>query len=220
MRAQLCVAVLIGAAAATLLSACGSPTASEPIGDAELARVMDLRESQLRDLAVTLGLDEPTEIPALVRWVTLEESADAQVECLTEAGFPAESLGGSGIGFDRIPDEQKMLGGPLHAAMWECQALYSVDPRTQVALTKEQYRILLAYLDTTMRTCLTDRGYEFSEAPSLESFIEGYESGHPWVPWEDLDLANVPEDEYAELERECPQAPPSSELYGAPLPQP
>ena len=220
MRTQLCVVVVLGAALTTLLSACAPASVSEPIGDAELSHVMDLRESQLRDLATAYGLDAPAQIPDLVRWVTLEDSVAAQVECLNEAGFPAESLGGSGIGFDSIPDEQKALGGPLHAAMWTCQAQYSVDPRTQVPFTKDQYRILHSYLDTTMRSCLKERGYEFGEAPSLESFIEGYESGHPWVPWEQLALANVPQDEYAQLEQDCPQSPPSAELYGAPLPQP
>lgn len=220
MRAQLSVVVLLGVAASTLLSACATTTAIEPIEDAELSRVMDLRESQLRDLAATYGLDGPREIPELVRWVALEESANAQVACLNEAGFPAESLGGTGVGFDRIPEEQKALGGPLHAAMWDCQARYSVDPRTQVRFTKDQYRILHSYLDTTMRSCLENRGYEFSDAPSLESFIAGYESGHPWVPWEEMSLADISEDEYTKLEKDCPQSPPSSELYGAPLPQP
>lgn len=208
----------MGAAAVASLAGCA--TAPAPVAGAALEQIMDLREAHLRDLATAYGLGDPGQIPELVRWVSPEEVAATQVDCLDDAGFPAELIGDGGIGFDKIPDEQKELGGPLHLALWTCEAEYSVDPRSQLPLNDDQYRTLLTYLDTTYRDCLRSGGVEISEAPSLEVFVQGYESGDPWVPWSEVSLADLGQAAYAELQVDCPQSPPSAELYGPPLPQP
>ncbi len=211
-------AVVVGITASAVLAACA--VTPEPLGGAQLTEIMQLREDRLRELADAYGLTDVARIPELVRWVSPEEVAATEVACLGEAGFPAELIGDGGIGFDTIPDEQKELGGPLHLAMWTCEAEYSVDPRTQIALNDDQYQILLTYLDTTYRDCLRNGGVDISEAPSLKVFMEGYEAGTPWVPWSEVSLADVGQATYAQLQKDCPQAPPSVELYGPPLPQP
>jgi len=202
---------------ATAVSACAEQP--QTLDESEMPRIMQLREQQLADTAEGYDITDPPPIPDLVRWITPEEAPAAYAKCVNEAGFAAEDIGG-GVDYTGVPDEQAAPGGPLYLAIWTCNAQYSIDPRTQVLLTDEQFRILYDYNNTTLRDCLAQHDVEIADAPSFATFVEDYYSGYPWVPWEEVSLASMGQEAWEALEKDCPQSPPSSELYGAPLPQP
>jgi hypothetical protein len=173
----------------------------------KLDHIMNLRESQLAELAEGLGLDRERPIPDLVQWVTSDASAALWSECIKErnAALPATIVEG---------------GDQARVAIWECRAKYSLDPRTQEPLTTAQYFTMYHYYYVDLRDCLAKRGFEGPPAPRFDDFIADYQRGFLWTPYLMLAQGNMSAESWAKLNAECPHTPPATELYGPPLPQP
>jgi hypothetical protein len=211
------VSIAILALAATLavsLTGCAPATLDE----SEMPRIMQLREDQLRFLGSISTVPEDTPIPELVRWVTDHEAPALITSCLQEAGFDVELLGSGLVSFDAVPDDQ---ADAARLAQWTCQAQYSTDPRGSLPLTEDQIRMLYDYDNTTMRECLESHGIFVDVAPNFDIYREAlraHEDG--WSAWSYVDLSEIGQDAWDDLEAECPHDVGPEGLYGPPLPQP
>ena len=196
------------------LTGCASPA----ITDAELTRVMDLRQQHLDEMATSLQLTDLPPTPEVVRWVGADEALAATAECLTAAGYKASPSDG-GLSFENVGEGELDPGSAFWRVMWLCEAQYPVDPRTQVEFTERQYRILYRYFDLDLRDCLGSNGLTVSKAPPIDEFIERYYAGNPWDPWREVSMGDIGKTTWDRLQKECPPMPPAVQLYGPALPQ-
>jgi len=120
-------------------------------------------------------------------------------QCLIDGNWPVTSnAAGDGFTVGSIPVEQR-------EAFWEADAdcQRQAGPRPVAPPPSEEeiaqiYEQLLEVAD-----CLRKEGYDIAPAPSLEAFVDSYETG-PWHPY-----LSLPDDlsasEWDRLERVCPQ---------------
>ena len=208
-------ALLTLCAVGLIAVATGCAPAHPQMTASELGTMMQLRSEQLASTAESLGLPPQDDVP-LVRWVTAEEASATWVECLNDAGFQATFESPDKIDFSLVPDEQNQRGGPGSQALWECQAMYTQDPRSAVELTDAQKGLIYDYLVNSLVPCLEAHGYTPAEPPSRSTYVTTFSDEAQWMPY-----SVVPLDEMnTELFTECPQAAPSVDIYGRPLPQP
>lgn len=87
------------------------------------------------------------------------------------------------------------------AARFTCEARIG-EPPPPVPLTKEEIIHRWAYL-LEMRACLMSLGYEISDPPPLQRFIDTWATG-PWSPYNDL-ADQTGQIGWEAANRECPQ---------------
>lgn len=151
----------------------------------------------------------------LVRWVDSGEWPLAQVECLQELGYAVRLTDdGQGIDFSDLPESQARKGSPLDAALYECEAKYSLDPKHEIPLNDAQLATLYDYFTQTLGPCLERRGVAVDAAPSLQRFIQDYANSSEWTPYESVDVANMSSADWNALNRDCPQIPTGNALFG------
>ncbi len=92
----------------------------------------------------------------------------------------------------------------MHVCPEQVGGAPSTPPLTDERLSK-LYDFLL-----DQRDCLIAEGYSIAEPPSRETFISGYTSGSPWIPYTELPVLGA--EEFFELEKKCPQSPPDRVL--------
>ncbi|WP_193509613.1 hypothetical protein [Cryobacterium sp. BB736] len=95
-----------------------------------------------------------------------------------------------------IPIEQKPL---YEEDADECMA--EIDAM-QVLDDDEKERLHDAEVRT--RECLLDHGHEIPPAPTLQTYVETYNT-MLWAAWSYVDLRNMDEDTYRQLNESCPQ---------------
>jgi len=161
-----------------------------------------------------LGIVDPPDTH-LVRYVTQEEWASAQVDCLTEAGFAAVESGG-GMDLTRVPDEQKGPNSPLHRALYACQAEYPVDPRYSVAPNRAQLDVMYSYFVDDLIPCLQGEGVDaLDEPPSRSKFIDdsATEGRVVWSPYADAYFMTITSEQWEQLNAVCPSQTPLDRLW-------
>lgn len=129
-----------------------------------------------------------------VEWVN--EFAD----CMRKSGFAVtvdESVP-TFLPADDLPDDQI---GAWDEAFDKCRE--DLGPPPVEPLDPEQlpklYEATLA-----AKVCLEDLGFAISEPPSLQAWIESYDSpSGPWLPHRDL--PQLPEEEWLRVNSACPQ---------------
>ena len=185
-------------AASLSLAGCASAP-SAPAVDEELAAALALRDSQLAELAETLGIADPPVVD-LVAWVTPEESRDAWVGCLVDAGVTAAAAGVADIQYDPADAE----------ALWACRAAYTLDPRVARPLGSDKLSIVYRYYVDVQVPCLESRGFTIEEAEPESRFKPHYYTDHGWVPYRSVPA----EDVTADLLAACPVNAPFEDVYG------
>lgn len=117
--------------------------------------------------------------------------------CLERAGFSAE------VDPDEPSLEVSDPGPGQHGALTQAEeaceqeiGVPQVEPPNEPEI-RAFYRALLE-----SKRCLEDLGYEISDPPSEDAFVESYTTG-PWHPYSDV--PDVSEAEWERLNRECPQ---------------
>src|SRR4051794_20165751 len=127
------IAAILGLAALTLVVGVGAATSPAPaLTGASLESVLRLREAQLRQAAAELNLPDDVQLPALVEWTKLGDSATLN-SCINRAGY---SLGQT-LSFTAEDD--------YSVAVWKCTAQYTPDPRAREPFSDAQLRALYAY---------------------------------------------------------------------------
>ncbi len=177
--------------------------------DLEAQATLDLERARTQYLGAFPDADTPS--VDRVRFITLNEWADVMAQCLTEAGFDAESAPDGGL-LSSAPSGQEL---PYGLASYTCSAQYPIDPRENIALTTDQIRYLYDYYTLVATPCLEDLGFtDLPEPPSQQSYISTYESGPSWDLYSAVAL-QADEDEWYEANELCPQRP--AGLLGEPL---
>lgn len=118
--------------------------------------------------------------------------------CLERAGFSAEvdpSEPSLEVGYV-AEDQVEAYKAADEACLREIGEPQPPDPPSEAEIR--------AFYDELLETkgCLEDLGYEISEPPSEDAFVESYLTG-PWHPYSDV--GDVSEAEWERLNRECPQ---------------
>lgn len=92
-------------------------------------------------------------------------------------------------------------------AEWECWAMYTLDPRVLLPVSKEQLSLSYDYTTEYVLPCLAELGYHDLHLPSREVYIanDGYWEDHP---------------NGSEAEQVCPYSPPTWALIGEAPPSP
>ena len=144
---------------------------------------VEWREAYLKRIAEEMGLPG---VPygELVRWTETHQEFDgANVECLTDAGFPARLSWGGGIVFDPgVPPEQDQA---LDLALYTCLAKYTGRPEILADFNNAQLGILWDYWTEAYVPCLEANGVGIPEdPPTRESFIAEFYTDSRWWPEE------------------------------------
>lgn len=126
-------------------------------------------------------------------WVAL------RVDCLREFGWDAiADEGGTSVPSVTAEQREEFIGD-LDRCTEEIGALPPPEP-----LTEEQIRLVYAHQLVT-KECLEAEGYEISEPPSVERFIDTYDT-EPWHAYDDLP-SGMSRTEWERLNDVCPQTP-------------
>lgn len=194
-----------------VLTGCSSsPEANVPTDSpaAQVAQGYDALTSQLIDAQwASVQNAYPTAVRpevSLIRYETLETAPAALDACLGEEGFPQVSVRPDGaLESGPMPKEQQE---PYAVSTWKCMAQYPFEPRFNQELSEEQITEIYEYYAGPLTACLQDAGYEISEAPSKNTFVEGYYTAPDlWNPFADV-VASA--EKSNELHRTCPAYPP------------
>jgi len=166
-------------------------------------------EEFLTDLVVKYGLDEPVEADP-IRFVSAEEWAVAQVNCLNEKGFPANVGAQGGVTYGDIPAEQ---GPAQRRAAASCEAEYPIDPRYSMQLPRSRALAQYGFLVNTLAPCVEAQGYAVSTPPSESTWMDDYyATGQAWDPFDEAaSQIAVGSDDLDDLYQACP--PLSDDVY-------
>lgn len=118
--------------------------------------------------------------------------------CLKDRGWEVTIEWDGGVIADSrtIPIEQKPL---YEQDTKEC--FEEMDARL-VLDDSEKERLYNAELAT--RDCLIELGHEIPGPPTLQTYLDTYED-RPWTAWSYVDLRNMVESDYRQLNEACPQ---------------
>lgn len=169
----------VGVAAGVLaVGACGS-VSTAPAGDVETRAAS---QSDPLESFSSAELSEATD-----RLAALDEDMDAWlagvVRCMHEKGWGDVDAMSGGYSFDGVPRAQQ---GALNDDLTACETDAGPAPNEEPLSRAEVAVIYERWVDA--KTCLEGLGYEISEPPSRNVFIEDYlhSSGGPWSPFADL----------------------------------
>ncbi len=203
------------AAVSVILAGCtlSSDDSPAPVNSVA-ASDMSARAEYLASLAKSAGIVDPPDV-ALVRFVSAQEWAAVQIDCLADAGFEVSLLAdGQGIDTSSLPDAQTVKGGPFQLAQYTCEAMYTIDAAAAAGLDDDQLAVLYDWYVSESVPCLEHQGLAVAAAPSKPTFIQTYFTSEGWYPYASVDVMGMDDDQWNALNASCPQSPPDELLYG------
>lgn len=133
---------------------------------------------------------------------TQDEWIVATVECLRDAGWDAQAdFEQDGFEIPSFTFEQR---DALMKAEADCARSVGELP-DEPPMSAEEIGEQYDYFVEELIPCLTERGYQVDDPPSRDAFVEAYYSNDSWSPY--LNVDPVTEDDWREINRECPQDP-------------
>lgn len=146
---------------------------------------------------------EPTAAPSML---TSRERARIYARCMADRGWEV-AADESDPGNILLPD------GGIPASQSDAYHRDSLQCREENGLNvypppTEAEALMMYRHYVTTRTCLVERGFTISEPPTEGTFVAGYLKEPPadyWNPY--LEVPDVAQAEWEELERACPQNP-------------
>jgi hypothetical protein len=139
-----------------------------------------------------------------IRFVSSEEMPQAISACLTEQGFTASDASdefGPAVQASSPAGQEQALA----IAWYECDASYPIDPVLTQPLSDEEIRYLYAYNVSVLVPCLADEGYQVSDPPSEQTYLEEFGTPGAWIPYAEISPSSA--EELARLGDACPQNP-------------
>lgn len=143
---------------------------------------------------------------ALIRYVQPDEAPGVIADCLRDQGFTDVTVLPDGGVLTDYGSEAQAEAYAL--ANFICRVSYQVDPRFTAPLTQQEVRDLYVYYSEQLGPCLTAEGFDVEEAPSEATFIEEYETGSYWQPYEHVADAVGSNGEWYAISEQCPQTQP------------
>lgn len=200
--------VLLAAVLTVVASACSTG----PAGAANESSAPVLGSS---DATTEPGPPESTSSD-FVRFVTVEEAAPVWVECIRAEGFPVSLLPGNGVGYQDVPPAQ---GEAATAAGDLCMRRFPVDPLYLEPFNAAQLDFLYDFYTEESIPCLEGLGFTDFAPPARETFASTYGGQETWTPFGDItdEQMAVTGLGIEQAEQQCPQAPPSDQLYSPEL---
>lgn len=133
---------------------------------------------------------------------TTGERSSLIVECMKEQGVAAVATADGGI--------ESHGDGFAHMTAYDTCKKSLIDsgrlaPTTPP--TREFFEGLYAY-NLTLVECLQAQGYEMSQPPTIETFVDSYmdpESETAWAPYDDIAALRLGQSAWDEINRLCPQ---------------
>ncbi|WP_395641000.1 hypothetical protein [Pseudolysinimonas sp.] len=145
----------------------------------------------------------------VVRYIDLPESATVLAGCMVDSGWPdVRATPDNGVESGTIPAGQEEA---YDLAMYVCHASYPLDLKYIRPLTEEQKSALYAYLRDELAPCLEAEGFNVSDAPSEQAFLESYDETGGWDIYASVVSAGLSQEAWYEINEVCPQVP--SDLY-------
>lgn len=150
--------------------------------------------------------DPVPEVP-IIKWVRLHEQPGYMVKCLRSKGLNVK-LEENGYSFETSDPAEDIR---YDKASYWCMAAYPYIEVTTRPLKPEQGRILYKYYVETLIPCLQNEGYNGPfELPSEERFLRQLNTTPRYSPYN----VAVPDEEYSEAEKKCPERPAYEEIWG------
>jgi hypothetical protein len=131
---------------------------------------------------------------------TTAEWQSAVVSCVQAAGFEASTLEDGGVSYELPPEEQEQA---LAIAQYVCLSKYPLELNVE-PFTDSDLRRLHDYYVSTLIPCLEQAGFTVDPAPSLESFLNSYQS-NPWIPYTAVQGQST--EDWDAINKSCPQYP-------------
>lgn len=152
------------------------------------------------------GLEGDPPQVEIVRVVSREESATAQVSCMTDAGFPPTEIDDSrGISWE-VPAEQ---ADAYFLADYTCRAQYPEDLKYFQPFDEGQMNQIYDWLVEETIPCYADQGLVVNDVPSRGAFVDQwFAEQRYWLP-EDGVEGTVP----TSIDTLCPRLPEDDSLY-------
>ncbi|MCL2594024.1 MAG: hypothetical protein FWD83_00660 [Promicromonosporaceae bacterium] len=164
------------------------------------------REDYLRDLREGMfGNNLPTDVP-IVREVLPEELFDVVIQCMEDAGWPLSPGGGWYMSDDQVD--------AFDLAHFICYAQHPIYVRYIQPATQAQVLFIREYWLSTWIPCAAQLGIEVTSGPpSAQTFLDQWHGPESWSPSSQVDADGLLAQVQDWLWRECPEMPPSSELF-------
>jgi hypothetical protein len=176
------VALTLGA---LLLTGCATGEQRLPAGptDAELVQLLDEQNTRWWNAAFP---DEEQPIVEIVDFVDGSEQTKAVAGCLVESGYPdyVDSFGN--IRFDLAIDDRD-----FERAYFICSVKYPLELSALGYLSEAQVAYIFDYEVEVVSPCLRLLGFDISEPPNRESYLESHRTGGGlnWSPyWDAVNL--------------------------------
>ena len=138
-----------------------------------------------------------------VRFIDKDEWAKVMVDCLIAEGMHAK-LGTDGGIESFAPTGQAMA---MDVARYVCNVKYPTDPALNLPPTEAELAYLYDYFALVLNPCLQAEGYEVTEPPSRQVFLDTYGTADMWSPYRWV-KPDGGQDEWERINRACPQGPP------------
>lgn len=177
-----------------------APTSSTPLTRDTAGRA-DLDLQWERVLGESPDAVRP--VVEIVRFVDIDDWSPTMEGCMHDSGWPdvrATSDGGLQSGL--VQDGQ---AGAHRLAMYTCNAKYPLDAKYSAPLTDERLGELYDYFADELQPCLEAEGYDTSDAPSRETFIDTYAVNGGWNLYENVAAGGSTG--WDAINKKCPQAP-------------
>ncbi|MEA9986008.1 hypothetical protein [Subtercola sp. RTI3] len=150
---------------------------------------------------------EAAQNPAAAQQLSDSPLADALYRCIVARGWNVKITPEGGIvaGSDTIPKAQYEL---YLADTWSC----NTEVKAQFPVDDNQKHLLYA-AEVAERTCLIRAGYSVPDPPTLQTFLDTYDSA-PWSAMASSSLAaisqSMSDDAWAAINHACPQPVPGA----------
>ncbi len=197
------------------LAGCASPsmqpsvTPTAPAGSLDGDMERDQAE-EYWEFVVSMYPDATRPEAERVRFISPDEWAQVQVDCLNGEGFRAEASSDGGLAPSAQIPEAQMEGYAI--ARYICTVKYPFDPKYLAPISPEQIDLVYDYYVDTLIPCLEREGYPVDDPPSRALFRDTYETEDRWMPYEVL--LGSSQSEWDRVGGICPQMPSASYLFG------
>ncbi|MGA7096543.1 MAG: hypothetical protein WB245_03140 [Acidimicrobiia bacterium] len=146
-----------------------------------------------------------------VRFIHPDEWTLVRSQCMIDKGWPVTTTPDGGISYTHIGEDQQP---EMQADDELCGRMFPVDPKYRQPLTVEQLTFLYDWFVNESIPCLEAEGYTNFDPPSLDVFIDTYDT-EGWSPYRDLNTDQLGPGAWYALQEACPQGPPVDGLFGS-----